>query len=184
VSLSEAFAEGDSIQQMAACGKLHPVMPGLIGFPTMYLHQQQVFEAVQAGCHVLVSTGTGSGKTEAFLHPIVDDLLRERDGIVVGGPLVVGGMASETAMVLKQLFPHFIRDYLLDSENQFRNAPLDTSPLQTLMTELPELPGELVALFANNRISRASSGGMRRPIRSAFWASRDSCPDTGSTTAA
>ncbi len=36
VSLSEAFAKGDSIQHMAAGGKLHPVMPGLIGFPTMW----------------------------------------------------------------------------------------------------------------------------------------------------
>jgi ATP-dependent helicase YprA (DUF1998 family) len=98
VSLSEAFAKGDSIQQMAACGKLHPVMPGLIGFPTMYLHQQQVFEAVQAGCHVLISTGTGSGKTEAFVHPIVDDLLRERDGMVVGSSSVVVGESPALAL--------------------------------------------------------------------------------------
>ena len=60
-------------------------MPGLIGYPTMYLHQQQVFEAVKAGQHVLVSTGTGSGKTESFLYPIMDDLLRQRDqGITTG----------------------------------------------------------------------------------------------------
>ncbi len=79
LSLSEAFAKGQSIQQMADAGVLHPVLPGLIGYPTMYLHQQQVFEAVRAGQHVLVSTGTGSGKTESFLYPITDDLLRQRD---------------------------------------------------------------------------------------------------------
>jgi hypothetical protein len=61
-----------------------------------------------------------------------------------------GEVSERIRLVLKQLFPHFIRDYLLDSENQFRNAPIDTNSLQTLMTELPELPGELVALFANN----------------------------------
>ena len=54
-------------------------MPGLIGYPSMWLHQQQVFEAVKAGQHVLVATGTGSGKTESFLYPIIDDLLRQRD---------------------------------------------------------------------------------------------------------
>jgi len=85
VSLSEAFAKGDSIQQMASDGKLHPVMPGLIGYPTMYLHQQEVFEAVRNDHHVLVSTGTGSGKTEAFLYPIVDRLLRERDQGITSG---------------------------------------------------------------------------------------------------
>jgi hypothetical protein len=79
ISLSEAFAKGRAIQEMADAGVLHPVMPGLIGYPTMYLHQQQVFEAAKAGQHVLVSTGTGSGKTESFLYPITDDLLRQRD---------------------------------------------------------------------------------------------------------
>jgi ATP-dependent helicase YprA (DUF1998 family) len=51
----------------------------------MYLHQQQVFEAVKAGQHVLVATGTGSGKTESFLYPIIDDLLRQRDQSITSG---------------------------------------------------------------------------------------------------
>jgi ATP-dependent helicase YprA (DUF1998 family) len=85
VSLSEAFAKGESIQQMADDGLLHPVMPALIGYPTMYLHQQEVLEAVRRKRHVLVSTGTGSGKTEAFLYPIVDQLLRERDQGITSG---------------------------------------------------------------------------------------------------
>ncbi|HKM52384.1 MAG TPA: DEAD/DEAH box helicase, partial [Isosphaeraceae bacterium] len=55
------------------------IMPGLIGYPSMWLHQQQVFESVKAGEHVLVATGTGSGKTESFLYPIIDDLHRQRD---------------------------------------------------------------------------------------------------------
>ena len=79
VSLSEAFAKGESVQAMADRGTAPPVMPGLIGYPSMWLHQQQVFEAVKARQHVLVATGTGSGKTESFLYPIVDDLLRQRD---------------------------------------------------------------------------------------------------------
>ena len=70
---------------MADRGMLHHVMPGLIGYPSMWLHQQQVFEAVKAGNHVLVATGTGSGKTESFLYPIVDDLLRQRDKGITSG---------------------------------------------------------------------------------------------------
>ncbi len=85
VSLSEAFAKGRPIQDMANTGVLHPVVPGLIGYPTMYLHQEQVFEAVKAGQHVLVSTGTGSGKTESFVYPITDDLLHQRDRASVRG---------------------------------------------------------------------------------------------------
>src|SRR6516165_4436012 len=80
ISLSESFAKGEAVQKLANDGILHSVMPGLIGYPTMYLHQQQVFEAVRGKHHVLVATGTGSGKTESFLYPIIDDLLRQRDG--------------------------------------------------------------------------------------------------------
>lgn len=79
ISLSEAFAKGDPVQQLADKGLLHHTMPGLIGYPSMYLHQQKVLEAVKEGRHVLVATGTGSGKTESFLYPIIDDLLRQRD---------------------------------------------------------------------------------------------------------
>lgn len=85
VTLSEAFAAGDPIADMASKGVLHPVMPGLIGYFKMYRHQQEVFEAVKANKHVLISTGTGSGKTEAFLYPIIDDLLRQRDQSVLKG---------------------------------------------------------------------------------------------------
>jgi ATP-dependent helicase YprA (DUF1998 family) len=85
VSLSEAFARGDSVRQLADRGILHHAMPGLIGYPSMWKHQQQVFEAVRAGNHVLVATGTGSGKTESFLYPIIDDLLRQRDKAATPG---------------------------------------------------------------------------------------------------
>src|SRR5439155_12148658 len=85
VSLSEAFAKGDLVQTLADQGTLHHTMPGLIGYLSMWKHQQQVFEAVKKGNHVLVATGTGSGKTEAFLYPIVDDLLRQRDQGITSG---------------------------------------------------------------------------------------------------
>ncbi len=70
---------------MAERGLLHPIMPGLIGYPSMWKHQEQVFHAVKEGRHVLVATGTGSGKTESFLYPILDDLLRQRDRGVYEG---------------------------------------------------------------------------------------------------
>ena len=85
ISLSEPFAQGEPVQGLADRGLLHHAMPGLIGYPRMWLHQQKVFEAARRGEHVLVSTGTGSGKTESFLYPIVDDLLRQRDRGITSG---------------------------------------------------------------------------------------------------
>jgi Lhr-like helicase len=44
----------------------------------LYLHQRRVFEsAVVAREDVVVTTGTGSGKTECFLLPVVAELVRE-----------------------------------------------------------------------------------------------------------
>ncbi len=42
-----------------------------------YSHQIQAWEAAQAGFSCLVSSGTGSGKTECFMVPVLDDLLRD-----------------------------------------------------------------------------------------------------------
>ncbi len=79
VTLSEAFEEGDPLASLVQNGRMHPDLPELVGYPSLYRHQQQALEAVQARKHTLISTGTGSGKTEAFLIPIMDTLLHERD---------------------------------------------------------------------------------------------------------
>lgn len=44
----------------------------------LYLHQERAIEKVQSGRNVIVATGTGSGKTETYLLPIIDHLLREQ----------------------------------------------------------------------------------------------------------
>lgn len=47
----------------------------------LYTHQRQVFEhSVVRGRDVIVTTGTGSGKTECFLLPIIASLIRESRG--------------------------------------------------------------------------------------------------------
>ena len=42
-----------------------------------YRHQWEAIQAARQGKSLVVSAGTGSGKTECFLIPILDDLLRE-----------------------------------------------------------------------------------------------------------
>ena len=43
----------------------------------LYLHQYQSLKRIQKGANIVVTTGTGSGKTEAFFYPILDNLLRK-----------------------------------------------------------------------------------------------------------
>ena len=43
-----------------------------------YLHQLEAFKRIGNGTSTLVATGTGSGKTECFLYPILDYCYRQR----------------------------------------------------------------------------------------------------------
>ena len=42
-----------------------------------YKHQINAFEKIKEGRNIVVTTGTGSGKTECFMLPIIDELIRE-----------------------------------------------------------------------------------------------------------
>ncbi|RUW43881.1 DEAD/DEAH box helicase, partial [Mesorhizobium sp. M1A.F.Ca.ET.072.01.1.1] len=46
-------------------------------FPRPYVHQAQALERYFAGSDLIVATGTGSGKTESFLMPIIGQLTQE-----------------------------------------------------------------------------------------------------------
>ena len=44
----------------------------------LYKHQEDALRKVIEGKNIIVTTGTGSGKTESFLYPILDSILREK----------------------------------------------------------------------------------------------------------
>jgi hypothetical protein len=79
ISLSRTFRQGATLAQLASEGVLHPHIRQLSPYPSVYLHQEQAIRAIQAGHTTLVATGTGSGKTECFLLPIISRCLQLRD---------------------------------------------------------------------------------------------------------
>jgi len=79
ISLSRSFRKGAEVRQLADEGCFHPHMTQLVPYPTLFGHQEEAIRAVAAGRTTLVSTGTGSGKSEAFLYPIISDCLKLRD---------------------------------------------------------------------------------------------------------
>lgn len=89
VSLSRAFREGARVAELVAEGVLHPFMANLIPFERMYGHQERAIRAIRGGKTTLVSTGTGSGKTECFLYPIVSRCLELRDQGAPAGVVAV-----------------------------------------------------------------------------------------------
>jgi ATP-dependent helicase YprA (DUF1998 family) len=49
-----------------------------------YTHQEQAIRKLADGRNALIATGTGSGKTESFLIPIIDHLMREKEKGTLG----------------------------------------------------------------------------------------------------
>lgn len=79
ISLSRTFRQGAPLEQLVKESVLHPHIRQLSPYPSAYLHQEQAFRAIHAGKTTLVATGTGSGKTECFLLPIISRCLQLRD---------------------------------------------------------------------------------------------------------
>ena len=60
---------------------------GLFPHADVFAHQQEVFrEVLVGGNDAIVTTGTGSGKTECFLLPIISSLIRESAGWAAPAP--------------------------------------------------------------------------------------------------
>jgi DEAD/DEAH box helicase domain-containing protein len=56
---------------------LDPRVRKAIGVPQLYAHQRAAWDAAARGEHVMVTTGTASGKTLAFNLPVLDELARQ-----------------------------------------------------------------------------------------------------------
>jgi ATP-dependent helicase YprA (DUF1998 family) len=90
---SPPFKNGRSIAQLVAENLLHPAFERLCGSTEhldrpplpferpLYVHQERaILNIVQRKHNLVVATGTGSGKTEAFLIPILNTLFEEETG--------------------------------------------------------------------------------------------------------
>lgn len=79
ISLSKAFRQGKAVRDLVSGGIFHPHMANLVEYQHLYGHQEKAIRSIFEGMTTLISTGTGSGKTECFLYPIVSHCLNLRD---------------------------------------------------------------------------------------------------------
>ena len=56
---------------------LHPDVRESLPHDALYEHQREAWDAAERGEHVIVTTGTASGKTLAFNLPVLDMIARE-----------------------------------------------------------------------------------------------------------
>ncbi len=80
IQLNRPFEEGPTLSDFIEQHDLHPALTGVFShIETLHKHQELAAAATLRGRHTISATGTGSGKTESFLLPIVEHCLRLRD---------------------------------------------------------------------------------------------------------
>lgn len=91
LSLNPSFASGGSVLELAGNGVLHPECARIFqtgksedstvcdgSSLTLHRHQRDAVDVARSGRSYVLTTGTGSGKSLAYLVPIVDKVLRDR----------------------------------------------------------------------------------------------------------
>jgi ATP-dependent helicase YprA (DUF1998 family) len=80
IALARPYKMGKTVNFLINQGLLRPELASMFpNIPALYMHQESSIQKLCKGEHVLLSAGTGSGKTEAFLIPIIDYCARNKD---------------------------------------------------------------------------------------------------------
>ncbi|WP_326541215.1 DEAD/DEAH box helicase [Pseudorhodoferax sp.] len=110
VTLSRDFAPGPTLAALLAQGGGHADLARLnwpFGRHPLFEHQARSLHTVEAGRNVVVKTGTGSGKTEAFLLPVLSGVLRLKEQGVQGTKAILlypmNALANDQLQRLREL---------------------------------------------------------------------------------
>ncbi|MDT8405519.1 DEAD/DEAH box helicase, partial [Sulfuriflexus sp.] len=92
IQLNPSFASGQSVQVLVDAGALHPLCADIFRFgkdeekpygkteqPSLHKHQSDAIEAARTGDSYVLITGTGSGKSLAYIIPIVNYALKHKN---------------------------------------------------------------------------------------------------------
>ena len=119
VEVSPPFRIGASIRDLVEEGVLSSRFADLCGehLPfdrPLYLHQERAIRKALQGRNLVVSTGTGSGKTETFLIPILNWLLQEAERGTLKQPGVralllypMNALANDQMKRLRRILQHY-----------------------------------------------------------------------------
>jgi len=152
-----SYRTGASLRELIADGVLHPAFARL-GGPALpldrplYLHQEQAIRKAAAGRNVVVASGTGSGKTECFLLPVLSALTAEHAAGTLGPGVralllyPMNALANDQVRRMRQLLagsPQItFGRYTGDTPERAREG---ASLFEELNPGEPRLPGELLS---------------------------------------
>lgn len=135
------YRAGATPRQLIGEGVLHPAFSRLCGpeLPLdrpLYSHQEQALRKAAAGRNVVVATGTGSGKTESFLLPVLSSLAGEE---------AAGGLRPGVRALLLYPMNALANDQLRRLRALLADQPAITFGRYT--GDTPERPAEARSLF-------------------------------------
>lgn len=125
LDISDAYKTGHSLEQLIEDGEASALFRNLEGdIPDgekeiqinrgLYLHQESALRKTNQSRNLIVTTGTGSGKTECFIIPIVNHLLREKE---------VGELSSGVRAILIYPMNALANDQMKRLRNLLKNFP-------------------------------------------------------------
>ncbi len=140
LELTPPFTTGKTIQDLMneniLCARFNAFcheQGGLRRDRPLYWHQEQSVRKAREGRNLVITTGTGSGKTEAFLIPILDSLAREAETGSLTQPGVralllypMNALANDQMERLRGYLRHFpeitFGRYVGDTPDTYREA--------------------------------------------------------------
>lgn len=120
LSLNPMFESGGAISELVDEGLLDPECDGIFRRKehpadrgtksiTLHRHQREAIEAARTGKSYVLTTGTGSGKSLAYIIPIVDRVLRMKDEVRGVKAIIVypmNALANSQELELEKFLRH------------------------------------------------------------------------------
>ena len=181
IQLNPSFESGESVEQLVGSGILHDECRRVFlkgksqgdGKPLqLYRHQSEAIKVARQGYNYVLTTGTGSGKSLAYIIPIVDYVLRNQSekGIkaVIVYPMnaLANSQEGELRKFLCDGYPDgkgpvtFAR--YTGQEREERRAEILTNPPDILLTNYVML--ELILLHQQSRERAGRKTSARLPL--------------------
>lgn len=118
ISMSAPYEKGKTLSELAEEGLVSREILKLENFNpnrNLYRHQEEAVRKAVEGKNLIVTTGTGSGKTESFLIPVINQLLKEKEEGTLGPGVRTLIIYPMNALVNDQI--RRLRELLADMED-------------------------------------------------------------------
>ncbi|MDD5866969.1 MAG: DEAD/DEAH box helicase [Lachnospiraceae bacterium] len=163
LDVSDSYETGKCLEQMIEEGEASPLFRTLEGdIPDgekeiqlnrgLYLHQERALRKTNQGRNLIITTGTGSGKTECFIIPIINHLLREAEE---------GTLTSGVRAILIYPMNALANDQMKRLRNLLRSCPNITFGVYNSSTKQNERDG----IAEYGKVYKDVNGYPLKPLR-------------------